>query len=32
MEPANIIAVTNDVGSDLIFLRQLIAQARSPRF
>ena len=28
MEPANITAVANDVGSDLIFLRQLIAQAR----
>jgi D-sedoheptulose 7-phosphate isomerase len=28
MEPANITAEANDVGSDLIFLRQLIAQAR----
>ena len=28
MEPANITAVANDVGSDLIFLHQLIAQAR----
>ena len=28
MEPANITAIANDVGSDLIFLRQLIAQAR----
>ncbi len=28
MEPANITAVANDVGSELIFLRQLIAQAR----
>jgi D-sedoheptulose 7-phosphate isomerase len=28
MEPANITAVANDVGADLIFLRQLIAQAR----
>jgi D-sedoheptulose 7-phosphate isomerase len=28
MEPANITAVANDVGSDLIFVRQLIAQAR----
>jgi D-sedoheptulose 7-phosphate isomerase len=28
MEPANITAVANDVGTDLIFLRQLIAQAR----
>jgi D-sedoheptulose 7-phosphate isomerase len=28
LEPANITAVANDVGSDLIFLRQLIAQAR----
>lgn len=27
MEPANITAVANDVGSDVIFLRQLIAQA-----
>jgi D-sedoheptulose 7-phosphate isomerase len=29
MEPANITAVANDVGADLIFLRQLIAQSRS---
>jgi D-sedoheptulose 7-phosphate isomerase len=28
MEPANITAVANDVGNDLIFLRQLIAHAR----
>ncbi len=28
MEPANITAVANDVGPELIFLRQLIAQAR----
>jgi D-sedoheptulose 7-phosphate isomerase len=28
LEPANITAVANDVGTDLIFLRQLIAQAR----
>ena len=28
MEPANITAVANDVGADVIFLRQLIAQAR----
>lgn len=28
MEPANITAVANDVGTDVIFLRQLIAQAR----
>jgi D-sedoheptulose 7-phosphate isomerase len=28
MEPANITAVANDVGVELIFLRQLIAQAR----
>ena len=28
LEPANITAVANDVGADLIFLRQLIAQAR----
>lgn len=28
MEPANITAVANDIGSDVIFLRQLIAQAR----
>ena len=27
-EPANITAVANDVGTDVIFLRQLIAQAR----
>lgn len=29
MEPANITAVANDVGSDVIFLRQLIALART---
>jgi len=28
MEPANISAIANDVGTDVIFLRQLIAQAR----
>ena len=28
MEPANITAVANDIGTDVIFLRQLIAQAR----
>jgi D-sedoheptulose 7-phosphate isomerase len=28
LEPANITAVANDVGSDVIFLRQLIAQAK----
>jgi len=28
MEPANITAVANDVGTELVFLRQLIAQAR----
>jgi D-sedoheptulose 7-phosphate isomerase len=28
MEPANITAVANDVGVDVVFLRQLIAQAR----
>ena len=28
LEPANITAVANDVGTELIFLRQLIAQAR----
>lgn len=28
MEPANITALANDVGTDLIFLRQLIAHAR----
>jgi D-sedoheptulose 7-phosphate isomerase len=28
MEPANISAIANDVGTELIFLRQLIAQAR----
>jgi len=28
MEPANITAIANDVGTDVIFLRQLIAQAR----
>jgi D-sedoheptulose 7-phosphate isomerase len=28
MEPANISAIANDVGAELIFLRQLIAQAR----
>jgi D-sedoheptulose 7-phosphate isomerase len=29
LEPANITAVANDVGTDAIFLRQLIAQAQS---
>ncbi len=29
MEPANLTAVANDVGVEVIFLRQLIAQARS---
>ena len=29
MEPANITAIANDVGTELIFLRQLIAQART---
>ncbi len=29
MEPANITAIANDVGIDVIFLRQLIAQARA---
>lgn len=29
VEPANITAVANDIGSDAIFLRQLIAQAHS---
>jgi len=28
LEPANISAIANDVGTDVIFLRQLIAQAR----
>ena len=28
MEPANISAIANDVGTELIFLRQLIAQAQ----
>jgi D-sedoheptulose 7-phosphate isomerase len=28
MEPANITAVANDVGTEVIFLRQLIAQAQ----
>jgi D-sedoheptulose 7-phosphate isomerase len=28
LEPANITAITNDIGTDAIFLRQLIAQAR----
>ena len=28
LEPANISAIANDVGTELIFLRQLIAQAR----
>jgi D-sedoheptulose 7-phosphate isomerase len=28
LEPANITAIANDIGSDAIFLRQLIAQAR----
>lgn len=29
LEPANISAIANDVGTDVIFLRQFIAQARS---
>ena len=29
LEPANISAIANDVGTELIFLRQLVAQARS---
>jgi len=29
MEPANITAVANDVGTEVIFLRQLVAQARA---
>jgi D-sedoheptulose 7-phosphate isomerase len=29
MEPANISAIANDVGTEIIFLRQLIAQARA---
>jgi D-sedoheptulose 7-phosphate isomerase len=29
MEPANITAIANDVGTDVVFLRQLIAHARS---
>jgi D-sedoheptulose 7-phosphate isomerase len=29
LEPANITALANDIGSDVIFLRQMIAQARS---
>jgi D-sedoheptulose 7-phosphate isomerase len=29
LEPANLSAIANDVGAELIFLRQLIAQARS---
>ncbi len=29
LEPANISAIANDVGTDLIFLRQFIAQARA---
>ena len=29
LEPANITAIANDVGTEVIFLRQLIAQARS---
>jgi len=28
MEPANITALANDVGTEVVFLRQLIAQAR----
>jgi D-sedoheptulose 7-phosphate isomerase len=28
LEPANITAIANDVGTDVVFLRQLIAQAR----
>lgn len=29
MEPANVTAIANDVGTDVIFVRQLIAQARA---
>jgi D-sedoheptulose 7-phosphate isomerase len=29
MEPANITAIANDIGTEAIFLRQLIAQARA---
>jgi D-sedoheptulose 7-phosphate isomerase len=29
MEPANVTAIANDVGTEVIFLRQLIAQARA---
>jgi D-sedoheptulose 7-phosphate isomerase len=29
MEPANVTAIANDVGAEVIFLRQLIAQART---
>jgi len=29
LEPANVTAIANDVGSDLIFLRQLVAHARA---
>ena len=29
LEPANITAIANDVGTDVIFLRQMIAQART---
>jgi D-sedoheptulose 7-phosphate isomerase len=29
MEPATVTAIANDVGTDVVFLRQLIAQARS---
>jgi D-sedoheptulose 7-phosphate isomerase len=29
LEPANISAIANDVGTDVVFLRQLIAQART---
>ena len=28
MEPATVTAIANDVGTDVVFLRQLIAQAR----
>ena len=31
MEPANITAIANDVGTDVVFLRQLIAHARAGR-
>ena len=31
LEPANITAIANDVGTDVIFLRQMIAQAQPGR-